>query len=74
MRNLIVPAALMASLALGSAAFAATPAAATKPAAAAHMSKTDKHAKTAACEQSWKDQKTHSGSEKDFVKSCVAKG
>ena len=73
MRKLIAPAALVLSLAVGSAAFAA-PAAkpvAAKPAASAKM---DAKAKTAACEQSWKAQKTHTGKEADFVKACVVKG
>ncbi len=51
--TLIAPAAIILSLAMGSASFAATPAA--KPAPAA---KVDMKAKKAACEQSWKDQKT----------------
>ena len=71
MRNFIAPAALVLSLALGSAAFAATPAPAAKPAA---MAKADTHAKTTACEQAWKSQKSHTGTERAFVKSCVAKG
>ena len=90
MRNLIAPAALILSLAAGSAAFAATPApaAAVKPAATAKM---DASAKRTACEQSWKSQKTHTGTEAAFVakaegiaqpagdkaafvKACVAKG
>ena len=73
MRNLIAPAALILSLAAGSAAFAATPApaAAVKPAATAKM---DASAKRTACEQSWKSQKTPPGTEAAFVKACVAKG
>lgn len=74
MRNLIAPAALILSLAAGSAAFAAAPAvkpAAVKPAATAKM---DASAKRTACEQSWKSQKTHTGTEAAFVKACVAKG
>lgn len=72
MRNLIAPAALILSLAAGSAAFAATPApAAAKPTATAKM---DASAKRTACEQSWKSQKTHTGTEAAFVKACVAKG
>ena len=49
----------------------ATPASGAKPAATA---KVDMNAKRAACEKSWKDQKTHTGKEADFVKACVAKG
>lgn len=76
MRNLIAPAALVLSLALGSAAFAATPAPAAKPAAVkpAATAKMDANAKRAACETSWKTQKTHTGTEAAFVKACVAKG
>jgi hypothetical protein len=74
MRNIIAPAALILALAAGSA-FAATPAAkpmtAAKPAATA---KVDASAKRTACEKSWKEQKTHTGKEADFVKACVAKG
>ena len=71
MRNLVAPAVLAFSLIAGSAAFAATPAPAAKPAATA---KVDMKAKRAACEKSWKDQKTHTGKEAAFVKACVAKG
>lgn len=76
MRNLIAPAALVLSLALGSGAFAATPAPAAKttamkPAASAKM---DTNAKRTACENAWKSQKTHTGTEAAFVKACVAKG
>lgn len=75
MRSLIAPAAMILSLAVGSAAFAATPAPAAKTMAKpAAMAKADPKAKTAACEQSWKAQKTHTGKEADFVKACVAKG
>ena len=42
-----------------------------KPAATAKM---DSSAKRTACEQSWKTQKTHTGTEAAFVKACVAKG
>ena len=72
MRNLIAPAALVLALAAGSA-FAAAPAPAAKPMTAA-TAKVDMNAKRAACEKSWKDQKTHTGKEADFVKACVAKG
>lgn len=71
MRNLIAPAVLAFSLVAGSAAFAATPAPAAKPAAVA---KADMKAKRAACEKSWKEQKTHTGKQADFIKACVAKG
>ena len=74
MRNLIAPAALILALGAGSAFAAAPPAkpmTAAKPAATA---KVDMNAKRAACEKSWKDQKTHTGKEADFVKACVAKG
>ncbi len=75
MRNLIAPAALIVSLALGSAAFAATPPASTAPAKpAATAMKTDAHAKRAACEKAWKAEKSHTGTEQAFVKACVAKG
>ena len=76
MRNLIAPAALALALAAGSA-FAAAPAPAAKPMTAAKpaaTAKVDMNAKRAACEKSWKDQKTHTGKEADFVKACVAKG
>jgi hypothetical protein len=73
MRNLIAPAALALSLAIGSAAFAATPASApAKPAPAA--TKTSMAAKRAACEKSWNSQKPHTGDKAAFVKACVAKG
>lgn len=66
MHKLFAPAALVLSLAVGSAAFAATaPAAPAAPTA---------HAKKAACEKAWKAQKTHTGTEKDFLKARVAKG
>lgn len=76
MRNLIAPAALILSLAVGSTAFAAAPAPAAKPAAVkpAATAKMDTSAKRTACEQSWKTQKTHTGTEAAFVKACVAKG
>jgi hypothetical protein len=73
MRNLIAPAALALSLAIGSAAFAAPPASApakTAPAAA----KPSMATKRAACEKSWNSQKTHTGEKAAFVKACVAKG
>ncbi len=73
MRNLIAPAALVFSLVIGSAAFAATPAPApAKPAMAA--TKTSPAAKKAECEKSWSSQKTHTGDKAAFVKACVAKG
>ncbi len=74
MRNLIAPAALVLSLALGSAAFAATPAPAAKPAAMKPAATSTANAKRTACENSWKSQKTHTGTEAAFVKACVAKG
>lgn len=64
MRNLIVPAALAASLALGSAAFAATPQAHAAP----HVGKQQ------ACETTWKAQKSHTGTRAAFMKACIAKG
>ena len=76
MRNLIAPAALVLALAAGSA-FAAAPAPAAKPMTAAKpaaTAKVDVAAKRTACETAWKDQKTHTGKEADFVKACVAKG
>ena len=76
MRNLIAPAALVLSLALGSAAFAAAPAPAAKPAAMKPVAtaKVDTSALRTACENAWKTQKTHTGTEAAFVKACVAKG
>ncbi|WP_312161826.1 hypothetical protein [Phenylobacterium sp.] len=71
MRNLIAPAALAFSLAIGSAAFAAAPAPATTAMAAA---KPTPAAKKAECEKSWNSQKTHTGDKAAFVKACVAKG
>lgn len=87
MNKLIVTAAVVAGLVLGTSAFAApattssaTPAAkpatasAAKPAmatAAKPAAKVDP--KTAACEKEWKAQKTHKQSEKAYVKACVAK-
>ncbi len=70
MTKLLAPAALILSLAVGSAAFAATAPAAPAPAQKAPSA----HAKKAACEKAWKAQKTRTGSEKEFVKACVAKG
>jgi len=64
MRKLLISAALVGSLAAGSAAFAAT---APKAAPAAK-------AKTAACESAWKTQKTHNEKHSVFIKACVAKG
>ncbi|HEY9234726.1 MULTISPECIES: hypothetical protein [Phenylobacterium] len=73
MRNLVAPAALVLSLALGSAALAATPASApAKPAPA--TTKASMATKRAACEKSWASQKSHTGDKAAFVKACVAKG
>jgi hypothetical protein len=76
MRSLIAPAALVFSLAVGSAAFAATPAPAASAPAKPAMA-TTKHStatKKAECEKAWKSQKSHTGTEAAFVKACVAKG
>lgn len=74
MRNLIAPAALAFSLVIGSAAFAATPAPAASAPAKPAPTATSMATKRAACEKSWKSQKTHAGDEASFVKACVAKG
>lgn len=87
MNKLIVTAAVVAGLVMGSSAFAApaastssaTPAA--KPAMAATPAKPATPAaaakpvdpKTAACEKEWKAQKKHKQSEKAYVKACLAK-
>lgn len=64
MRKLLISAALVGSLACGSAAFAAN---APKTAPASKE-------KTASCEASWKAQKTHNEKHSAFIKACVAKG
>jgi hypothetical protein len=82
MRNLIIPAALTASVVLGSAAFAAPPASQTapteKPAAVVKSgparTTTVAHNKRITCEKQWRSQKTHNGRRDAFMKACVAKG
>ena len=75
MRNFIAPAALAFSLVIGSAAFAATPAPASAPAKpAATATKTSMATKRAACEKSWKSQKTHTGDAASFVTGGAASG
>lgn len=79
MRNLMIPMALVAGLALGSTAFAATsptsPAAA-KPAATAPAAttRTSTNEKRQACYKTWQSQKAHVGARKAFMQACVAKG
>jgi len=70
MRTLIAPAAVILSLALGTAAFAAT----TTPAKPSAHAQNPSHAKRTACEAAWKAEKSHTGTEKAFVKACMAKG
>lgn len=84
MRNVMIPMALVASIALGSTAFAATSAAthpvAAKPAAASAATtktapgKTAANEKQQACAKTWQGQKKHVGTRGAFMKSCVAKG
>ncbi len=64
MRNILLPAALVLSLAAGSAAFAApaTPAAAPSAAAA--------KAKAADCAKQWTAQKKHTQTRKAFLAAC----
>lgn len=73
MHNLLAPAALVMSLALGSAALAA-PATPAAHAAAPAKTTTATHAKQQSCEASWKAQKTHNSTHEAYMKSCVAKG
>lgn len=80
MRYLIAPAVLIASMALGSAAFAATSATsapASKPvvtAARATPTSSTQHAKRDACAQNWRAETTHNSDREAFMKACVAKG
>ena len=71
MRNLIFPAAMAASLALSSVAFAGV---APQPAQASKAPIASGHARREACEAAWRSQKTHSGTAKAFMKACIAKG
>ncbi|MBX3482729.1 hypothetical protein [Phenylobacterium sp.] len=72
MRNVLVPAALAASLALGPTAFAAAPA--PKPAPAAARTAAPHGGKQQACEAAWTAQKSHTGTRAAFMKACVSKG
>lgn len=79
MRNLMIPMALFAGLALGSSAFAATtptaqPAAKPAAMASAVTTKAAANAKQQACSKTWQSQKTHAGTRKNFMRTCVAKG
>ena len=65
MRNLVLSSVLVAALAAGSAAVAATPHNAT-PAASAHASK----AKRNDCAREWKAQNHHSQTRKAFMAAC----
>lgn len=62
MRKLLVPAALVISMAAGSAAFAATAPKPAKPAASS--------TKTADCMKQWQAQKTHTQTRKAFLAAC----
>ena len=66
MRTVLLPSAIILSLATGSAAFAATKPMAAKPAAAP----ADK-AKVADCEKQWKAEKKHSQTRKAFMAACT---
>jgi hypothetical protein len=67
MRNLIVPALLAASLAVGGVAVAAT----TTPAPAkAHTTTAAANPKAADCEKQWKAEKKHTETRKAFMAAC----
>jgi hypothetical protein len=66
MRNLIVPALVAASLAVGGVAVAATSPAPMK----AHTTKAATNPKAAACVQQWKAEKKHSQTRKAFLAAC----
>ncbi|TAJ68709.1 MAG: hypothetical protein EPO51_24515 [Phenylobacterium sp.] len=81
MRNVMIPMALVASIALGSTAFATPQPAAAKPvpmasaaATKAAPGKTAVNGKQQACAKTWQGQKKHAGTRAAFMKSCVAKG
>lgn len=80
MPNVMIPMALVASIALGSTAFATTqPAAKPVPTASAAATKaapgkTAVNGKQQACAKTWQGQKKHTGTRAAFMKSCVAKG
>lgn len=63
MRKLLVPAALVVSMAAGSAAFAATTPKPAKPAATATATRS-------ACMKQWSAQKTHTQTKKAFLAAC----
>ena len=68
MRNLIVPALVAASMALGGAAVAAT---ASSPAPMkAHTAKAAANPKTAGCLKQWKAEKKHTQTRKAFLAAC----
>ena len=64
MRKILISSAIVLSLASGGAAFAATKAAAPKPATPAASSK------AAECAKQWKAEKTHTQTRKAFMAAC----